>query len=144
VKAFLDTSVLIATFYGDHEHHTASLDAFLRFGRKAACCGTPSLAEVYAVLTGMPGQRRVGADAALLFLKNIRENLTLVALDEEDYVQITEAAAGVHLAGGAIYDAILGRCALKARAEILYTWNTQDFLRLPPVIADRVRRPDQT
>jgi predicted nucleic acid-binding protein len=92
----------------------------------------------------MPGQRRVGADAALLFLKNIRENLTLVALDEEDYVQITEAAAGVHLAGGAIYDAILGRCALKARAEILYTWNTQDFLRLPPVIADRVRRPDQT
>ena len=143
MKAFLDTSVLIATFYGDHEHHGPSLDVFLRFGRKAACCGAPSLAEVYAVLTGMPAPRRVGPDAAGLFLDSIRENLTLVALDEVDYLRTTQSAAGVRVVGGAIYDAILGRCAVKARAEILYTWNTQDFLRLPSAIADRVRRPDQ-
>jgi hypothetical protein len=30
-----------------------------------------------------------------------------------------------------------------SEAKILYTWNTKDFLRLPPAIAGRVRQPDQ-
>ena len=54
-----------------------------------------------------------------------------------------EEAAATNFVGGAIYDALLGRCALKAKAEILYTWNTKDFLRLPSEIAARVRQPDQ-
>lgn len=142
VKAFLDTSVLVATFYGDHEHHDASLDIFLRFGKKKACCSTHSLAEVYATLTGMPGKRRVGGDAAILFLGDIRANLGLVSLDEREYFQVLEEAAGARLAGGAIYDALIGHCALKAQAETLYTWNTKDFLRLASAIAGRVKQPD--
>lgn len=143
MKAFLDTSVLVATFYGDHEHHAPSLDLFLRFGKKDASCGAHSLAEVYATLTGMPARRRVGADAALLFLQDIRNFLTLISLNEREYFQTVKQAAQANLASGAIYDALLGSCALKARAEILYTWNTQDFLRLPAPVASRVRRPNQ-
>lgn len=142
MKAFLDTSVLVAAFYSDHEHHAPSLDLFLRFGKADACCGSHSLAEVHAVLTGMPPKGRVGGDAALLFLRDIREHLTLVWLNAADYVHVIEGSARAQLAGGAIYDAILGHCALKAGAEILYTWNTQDFLRLGPPIAGRVRRPE--
>jgi predicted nucleic acid-binding protein len=142
VKAFLDTSVLVATFYADHEHHPPSIDLFLRFGKKNACCGAHSLAEVYATLTGMPGKRRVSGDEALLFLGNIRERLTLVALDEREYFEVAEASAAGGLAGGAIYDAILGHCALKAQAQALYTWNPRDFLRLSPAIAGRVRTPE--
>jgi predicted nucleic acid-binding protein len=143
VKAFLDTSVLVATFYSDHEHHGPSLDLFLRFGKKDACCAAHSLAEVYATLTGMPGKRRVGGDAALLFLGDIREHLTLVSLDEREYFQLVEEAASLNLASGAIYDGLLGYCALKVQAKTLYTWNTKDFLRLSPAIAERVRQPDQ-
>ena len=143
MKAFLDTSVLVAAFYGDHEHHESSLDIFLRFGKKNTCCGTHSLAEVYATLTAMPGKRRVGGDAALLFIHDIRNHLSLISLDDRDYVQTIEEASTAFLASGAIYDALLGHCALKAKAETLYTWNTQDFLRLPQPIAARVRRPDQ-
>ncbi len=142
MKAFLDTSVLVATFYADHEHHPPSIDLFLRFGKKDACCGAHSLAEVYATLTGMPGKRRVSGDEALLFVGDIRERLTLVALDEQEYFQMAEAAAARGLAGGAVYDAILGHCALKAKARVLYTWNTKDFLRLSPAIASRVRNPE--
>jgi predicted nucleic acid-binding protein len=142
VKAFLDTSVLVATFYADHEHHAASIDLFLRFGREGACCGAHSLAEVYATLTGMPGKRRVSGDEALLFLGDIQEHLTLVALDEQEYLGMAEASAAAALAGGAIYDAILGHCALKAEAEAIYTWNARDFLRLSPAIASRVKSPD--
>lgn len=143
MKAFLDTSVLVATFYADHEHHPPSIDLFLRFRKKDACCGAHSLAEVYATLTGMPGRRRVSGNEALLFLGDIRERLTLVALGEREYFQIVEASAAANLTGGAIYDAILGQCALKAKADVIYTWNTEDFLRLPPAIADRVKNPDR-
>jgi predicted nucleic acid-binding protein len=143
VKVFLDTSVLVATFYGDHEYHAPSIDLFLRFGKKDACCAAHSLAEVYATLTGMPSKRRVGGDAALLFLRDVREHLTLVSLDEREYFQLAEEAASLNLASGAIYDALLGHCALKAQAKTLYTWNAKDFLRLPQTIAKRVRQPDQ-
>lgn len=36
MKAFLQTSVLVATFYGDHQHHQQSLDLFLRHGKTNA------------------------------------------------------------------------------------------------------------
>jgi predicted nucleic acid-binding protein len=142
VKAFLDTSVLVATFYADHEHHAPSIDLFLRFGRKDACCGAHSLAEVYATLTAMPGKRRVSGDEAMLFLGDVRERLTLVALDEEEYFQMAQDCAAAGLASGAIYDALLGRCALKANARAIYTWNSKDFMRLPAAISRRVKTPE--
>lgn len=49
------------------------------------------------------------------------------------------AAAGV--IGGAVYDALIARCALKAGADIIYTWNLSHFTRLGPEIARRVRTP---
>jgi predicted nucleic acid-binding protein len=131
----------VATFYADHEHHSSSINLFLRFGKKDACCGAHSLAEVYATVTGMPGRRLVSGDEAMLFLGDIRERLTIVALDEQEYFQMVEASAAANLGSGAIYDAILGYCALRAKAEIIYTWNTRDFLRLPPAIASRVKIP---
>jgi len=143
LKAFLDTSVLVATFYADHEHHAPSIDLFLRYGKGDAACGVHSLAEVYATLTGMPGARRVGGDHALLFLGDIRDHLTLIALDSHEYFQMANSCAEAGIVGGAIYDAILGHCALKANAEVIYTWNTRDFMRLPATIASRVRRPNQ-
>ncbi len=143
MKAFLDTSVLVATFYSDHEHHSASINLFLRFRKKEVCCGAHSLAEVYATLTGMPGRRRASGDEAMLFLGDVRERLTVVALNEKEYFEMVEASASASLAGGAVYDAILGQCALKAKAEAIYTWNAKDFLRLSPAIADRVKNPGQ-
>jgi predicted nucleic acid-binding protein len=142
VKAFLDTSVLVATFYADHVHHLPSIELFLRYGKDEAGCSAHSLAEVYATLTGMPGPRRVSGHEAMLFVGNIRDHLTIVSLDEHEYFQITEACSVAGLAGGAIYDAILGHCALKANAEVLFTWNTKDFLRLPAAVAHRVRAPE--
>ena len=93
MKAFLDTSVLVATFYAQHEHHTPSIDLFLRFDKDHACCAAHSLAEVYSVLTGRTGRHRVGGDEALLFLGNVRERLTTISLDREEYFAAIEASA---------------------------------------------------
>jgi predicted nucleic acid-binding protein len=141
VKAFLDTSVLVATFYADHPHHSPSADLFFRFGRNESCCAAHSLAEVYATLTRMPAPRRVSGDQALLFLMDIRAHLSVVALDADEYFQVLQSGGAFGLAGGAIYDAVLGHCALKANAETVYTWNTKDFMRLPEAISRRVKTP---
>lgn len=142
MKNFLDTSVLVAAFHADHPHQP-SFDLLRRCEKHDACCGAHSLAEVYATLTSMRPPRRVSGDQVLLFIGNIHERLTPVALDEKEYFQMLESSATADIAGGAIYDSILGHCALKANAEIIYTWNTKDFLRLPASIASRVKTPGQ-
>jgi predicted nucleic acid-binding protein len=141
VKAFLDTSVLVATFYADHERHRPSIALFLRYAKNEVCCAAHSLAEVYATLTSMPPPRRVSGHEAVLFLRDIQERLTLVTLDADEYFQLTMDSAGLSLASGAIYDAVLAECALKLGARVIYTWNTKDFLRLAPAVADRVQMP---
>jgi predicted nucleic acid-binding protein len=142
VKALFDTSVLVPTFLGDHEHHEASLDVFLRFGKRQACCAAHSLAEVYATLTRMPGKYRVSCEQAMLFLAEIRQRLTLVALDEDEYYATIEQASALGVRGGTVYDALLARCALKARAETLYTWNVKHFQQLGlEEVVKRIRTP---
>jgi predicted nucleic acid-binding protein len=89
----------------------------------------------------MPGAHRVSGDEALLFLGNICERLTLIALNSNEYFKVVEVSSACGIAGGGIYDAILGYCALKAEAESLYTWNLKDFRRLGAEIAERVKTP---
>ncbi|MGA2736574.1 MAG: PIN domain-containing protein [Bryobacteraceae bacterium] len=141
MKAFLDTSVLVAAFYGDHQHHEPSFALFVRQKRPTACTAAHCLAELYSVLTGMPGKDRASPDEALLFLSDVRERLTTVALDETEYIKAIEDAAGGGIYGGTIYDAIIGRCAVKAKAETIYTWNVRHFSRLGADVASRAKTP---
>jgi predicted nucleic acid-binding protein len=141
VKAFLDTSVLVATFYGDHEHHEPSMKLFLQFGKVQTCCAAHSLAEVYSVLTGMPGKQRVSGDQAMLFLGNIREHMTVATLTEDEYFQALDWSASRGVAGGSAYDALLAYCALKSGAKTIYTWNLKDFQRLGADVATLSRCP---
>ena len=71
MKAFFDTSVLVPVFYGDHLHHKASLDVFVRFDKRTACCGAHALAEIFSTLTRMPGKHRISGDQAMLFIGDI-------------------------------------------------------------------------
>jgi predicted nucleic acid-binding protein len=142
VKALFETSVLVPTFLGDHEHHEASLDVFLRFKKRQVCCAAHSLAEVYATLTRLPGKYRVSCEQTMLFLAEIRQRLTLVALDGDEYYATIEQASALGVMGGTVYDALLARCALKARAETLYTWNVKHFQQLGlEEVVKRIRTP---
>lgn len=141
MKWFFDTCVLIPTFLEDHEHHESSLKAFLKADNRSACCGAHSLAEVYATLTRLPGRHRLAGEQVLLFLENIRERLTLVTLDPEEHFAAMRQAAAAGIVGGAVYDALLAHCALKARAETIYTWNVRHFQQMAPEIARRVKTP---
>ena len=141
MTTFLDTSVLVPVFYGDHMHHKASLALFVQCDPASSCCGAHSLVEVVATLTRMPGQHRVSAEQALLFIGNIRERLALIALDGAEYVEALEAAAARGIVGGSLYDAMLAHCALKAQAEAVYTWNSRHYALCGPEVTARLRTP---
>ena len=77
----------------------------------------------------------------MLFLDEIRVRLTTIALDAHDYYAAVASAAAEGVIGGTIYDMLLARCAIKAGAEIIYTWDVGDFARLGKDIAKRVHTP---
>jgi predicted nucleic acid-binding protein len=141
MKAFFDTSVLVPVFYGDHVHHKASIDLFIRFDKAGGCCGAHSLAEVYSTLTRMPGRHRISAEQAMLFIGSIRERLSMVALTGNEYADALEASAARGIVGGGIYDALLAYCAIKAKAETIYTWNERHYAQCGSEVAERLRTP---
>ncbi|AEU34619.1 PIN domain-containing protein [Granulicella mallensis] len=141
MKAFFDTSVLVPVFYGDHVHHEASLRLFIQFNRSTGCCGAHSLVEVFSTLTRMPGKHRISPEQAILFIGSIRERLTLIALDGDEYADTLEISAARGIVGGSIYDAMLAQCAIKAQAGIIYSWNIRHYAQCGPPITERLQTP---
>jgi predicted nucleic acid-binding protein len=141
MKGFFDSSVIVPVFYGDHVHHKASLDLFIQFDKSTGCCGAHSLAEVYSTLTRMPGKHRISGEQALLFIGSIRERLSIIGMSGDEYADALTASATGGIVGGGIYDAMLAHCALKARAEIIYTWNSRHYSLCGQEISKRLRTP---
>lgn len=141
MKWFVDTSVLVPVFIPGHMHHERSFDLFSRAEISQARCAVHTLAEVYATVTRIPGRHRASGEQALRFLEAIEERFSPVALDVSEYRTAIREAAGLGIVGGTSYDAIIGACARKAKADVIYSWNARHFLRLGPEIASRVRLP---
>jgi predicted nucleic acid-binding protein len=75
----------------------------------------------------MPGKHRVNAEQCVLFIGDIRQRLTIVALDDKGYQAMLEEFSPKGIVGGAVYDALLATCALKSRARTLYSWNLRHY-----------------
>lgn len=71
----------------------------------------------------------------------MRERLTIITLDEEDYCSTIASAVAQGIAGGTIYDALLAKWAIKANATIIYTWDLDHFRLVGPDVAHRVQTP---
>lgn len=141
MTVFFDTSVLVSAVLVQNVGHQASLTAYLAARKNQAYCAAHSLAEVYSTLTRFPGKQRMSGDQALLVLDDIRTRLAVIALEPEEYCSAIADAAAEGVVGGAIYDALIAHCALKAKATTIYTWNIGHFQRCGPEVAKRVRTP---
>jgi predicted nucleic acid-binding protein len=141
VKVFLDTSVMVAAFWGDHTGHDASLQVFTEATKQTGSCGIHSLAEVYGTMTALPVRPALGPDQVFLFVQQISERLTPVSLDQAEYLGAIRELSERGLAGGRVYDALLLACARKAQTETILTWDLKHFRQLAPDLADRIRTP---
>lgn len=142
MKCFLDTSVLVAAFWGDHPRHTPSLALVRSATPKTASCAAHSVAEVYSTMTRLPVKPPIPAEQALLFIRQIRERFTVISLTANEYFATVERLAGTALAKSYIYDGLIMTAAAKSGADSVYTWDVDDFILVsPPEVAGRIRTP---
>jgi len=142
LKRFFDSSVLVSAFYKFDARHVSSANALRSASRADSFCALRTLGEVYAVLTGLPVRPRFTGADGIAVIEQIRTKLTVVSLTEDEYVAAIRSVSGT-VVGGAAYDALIARCAIKANADVLLTWNARDFTRFGPDIARIVQTPLQ-
>jgi predicted nucleic acid-binding protein len=129
---------MVAAVCSWHEHHaaaTAEIEARLRHGHQLVV-PAPALVETYAVLTRLPAPHRLSpSDAWHLIDANFVEPATQAALPAHAYVRLLRKLARDEVAGGRTYDAVIGECVRRARAETLITFNRRHFDPPPPDVS---------
>lgn len=110
----VDTSVLVAAFAAWHEAHNLAITALARAPRLPVHV----LLETFSVLTRLPPPHRAPAQLVdAFFQEHLRQRpLTLPAGEQRALVSLAVKAG---LAGGAIYDALVGATAKHAGASLL-------------------------
>jgi len=130
MKVCCDSNVLIAAFLRQHVFHERARRVLerVRSGADHGIISAHSVAEVYAVLTRLPGADRVPALAVQQLLEaNVGTVFETVALTAREYHSLVKRLASAGIVGGMIYDAIVLTAATKAGADRLYTFNTRHF-----------------
>lgn len=92
-------------------------------------------------MSALPVRPVIPPEQVLLFVNEIRERCTVITLDEADYLETIRKTAEAGAVSGRVYDALLLRCAVKAKAEKIYTWNVKHFQAMEPALAERILTP---
>ena len=142
MKRFLDTSVLVAAFWGDHPQHQQSVDLLKTCTPASAFCAAHSIAETYSTMTRLPVKPPIPTEQALLFVRELKDRFTVVALAGNEYFLTVERLAENGLAKSYIYDGLIMTAAAKSGADAIYTWDIGHFrLVSPPETVSRIRTP---
>jgi len=144
VRLLFDTSVLVAAMVESHPMHLRALPWLQRAKNREftffAACHT--LAELYAVLTGLPVSPKIPpAMARNLIEENVKSRAEIVPLSALDYTAVINRMTELGLSGGAIYDALIVKAAERAHADHLLTFNGKDFRRVWPDGLDHLMEP---
>lgn len=110
----LDTSAAVALVLEDHDRHEAVRSAVQ--GRQLGLAGHAWF-ETYSVLTRLPaGMRRSPGDASRLLTRNFPVSVFLSATQASE-LRLELARLGI--AGGAVYDALVGAVTREHGAALL-------------------------
>ncbi|SNR45826.1 type II toxin-antitoxin system VapC family toxin [Blastococcus mobilis] len=112
VLAF-DTSAAVPLVVRSHNAHLA---VRRRADGRSAVLTAHSLAETYSVLTRLPGDARVSpTDAVRLIAANFGPALLVPS---DDLTHLPRVLAPLNIAGGAVYDALVGLAARSAAVPL--------------------------
>jgi predicted nucleic acid-binding protein len=137
-----DTTVLFAASDAGHRHHQPSLAVVAGASPSRAFVAAHSLAELYATLTGTPAPAMRRVDQVLEAVEQAAKVFAPVVLSLDDYLWVLRHMAAVGGRSGQVYDALILKCAERAKVEVVYTWNTLHFQRLAWAdLAARIRSP---
>jgi len=109
----LDTSAALALVLADHEQHAVVVAAVRGLG--LGLCGHAAF-EVFSVLTRLPAASRLGrADAARVIASFTHTRL----LGTRAAARLLRDLPALGIAGGAVYDALVGAAAVEHELELL-------------------------
>lgn len=109
----VDTSVAVALTVADHEQHEATIAAV--GGRRLGLCGHAAF-ETFSVLTRLPTPARRSAATVTGLLAEAFPGTTF--LSARAAASLLNGLANLGIAGGAVYDALVGACALEHGLEL--------------------------
>lgn len=145
VKAYLDTSVLVASLLEDHPHHGSAASMLQAVSEKkvAAITCAHTLAELYSVLTRTPFTPRIyPSEAWMLIEQNILPTIQVVALTAAEYISLVKDSASAGHIGGTLYDSIHLFAARAHNCDRVYTLNVREFRSLAgEELRDRISSP---
>lgn len=144
MKAYFDTTILVAASVADHSHHNPAIAALelSQGGKIESYTSGHGLSEVYAVLTRTPFHPAVyPSEAVRILQQNILPFFKLITITPQMYIETIRECADRGWIGGRIYDAIHLCCAREADCERIYTFNVRHFQQLAPDLAQRICAP---
>lgn len=144
MRILADSNLLIAGLVRSHVHHPVVspwMQAF-RAKRVELVLAAHSIAETFSFMTRGPFQPALSpADVWSLIRTNILPFATIQAMSSTEYLTTLGRLATSGLGGGLVYDALMVRVAEAAAVDLLLTFNTKHFNRLPTANVIRVESP---
>lgn len=144
MKVALDTSVIVAGVVQAHPHHErARWWLAPREGPDAPerMAAWHAYAEAWAVLTVLPLVPRVTGEVAATVLDRIGRTVSFVEPAAGTYREAVARCSGRSLRSGAVYDALHLVTAEAGSADLLLTFNLDDFTRLAEPDSPRILAP---
>ena len=105
-ELLVDTSVAVALSVADHEHHDSTLAALS--GRGLGLAGHAAF-ETFSVLTRLPTPARRSPSTIARLLSTTFPHTRFLGAEISESLFASFAEAGI--AGGSVYDALVGSCA---------------------------------
>ena len=144
MKVLFDTSVIVAASLPQHPRHVPCFTQLqaAKAEKVQGYLSTPSLAEIYSVLTRMPSEPRMLPQDVRLLIDYQLQYLEAVSLEPVNYRAAIAQMSELNLPGGGIFDALIAQAALKVGVDRLLTLNPKHFTRLSEAIALLVFVPE--
>lgn len=132
MKVAFDSSVIIAGTHDMHPHHRRAvvwIDAVLE-QRITGLLTWHALAEIWSVLTRLPGPARLSPEQALRVVRRVQGVFQLHQVEPAVYNEALQRCTDRGFASGVVFDALHLVGAEHAGADAIVTFNGADFLRL--------------
>jgi predicted nucleic acid-binding protein len=144
MRALFDTSALLPVLLESLPNHRRARERFhsARAGRLQAFISQHAVAELYATLSVFPVSPRISLQTVERFIQeDVLKTVHVVSLTPTDYSAVTKRLVRLALPGGIYYDALHVRAAEKEDVDVLFTFDVDDFRRVWPEGAEKIREP---
>ncbi len=145
MKLAFDTSILVASVLEGHEHHlrTRPWTRAVTSGKVEAQITWHAAAEIWSVLTKIPGSQRLAPAAASLVVDRILESFRPIEVSGAVYRAAIRRCSERGLRSGVLFDAIHLLSAEAEGVEGFVTFNKVHFERLRNSHSPKIHVPPE-